>query len=342
MATTSMVLVNGSTADSALEDPVPATSVPTTGYLAVPKGAKSVMLYLGGYHDTTPADNDYAYQVVLWRQAPDPTGEATATQLATPQLMAKGVATLGTLVMQDASGDTDYLYADTITNTLAARPDVLVFSPADNTMGWIYIEFDDAVGIELENDLDGGSGTAVSSVYAFARFSEETHPFFLNSLLSNKLGGFSGDGGAASDDSVKAALDLVSSYTLYDGWRLVTKAVSRPTTNSGLFTVTGLAEVRVAGVATESVVGDGGNASVGTATSPELLIENTVNTNIDNADVWIDATPDKGVNTSVWNTALVLHDTILLTVGDSWGTTGAVTFVCLWKPRSSTATVVAA
>ena len=184
MAKSSMVLVNGSVADGALADPVATATLPTTGYLAVPAGAKSVILYLGGHHDTTPVDNDYAYQVVVWRKVSDASGDASAALMYTPHLVAKGVATLGSLAMEDTSGS-DYLYADTITNTLTARPDVLVFSPADNTLAWIYIELDDAVGIEMECDLSEGSGTAVTSAYAFARFSEEVHPFFLNSLLSN-------------------------------------------------------------------------------------------------------------------------------------------------------------
>jgi len=185
MARTSTVLVNGSTSTASLANPVPATSAPSSGYVEVPKGAKSVRLTFGGYHDTTPADNDFAYQVVLWRRTADQGNDASASVLYTPELVAKGVATLGTLVMQDSAGDGDYLYADTITNTLTIqRPDVLVFSPADNTLGWIYVELGDAIGIEVEVDCDGGSGTAVSKAYVFARFEEEAHPFFrLTELL---------------------------------------------------------------------------------------------------------------------------------------------------------------
>jgi len=190
MARTSTVLVNGSTSTASLANPVPATSAPSSGYVEVPKGAKSVRLTFGGYHDTTPADNDFAYQVVLWRRTADQGSDASASVLYTPELVAKGVATLGTLAMQDSAGDGDYLYADTITNTLTIqRPDVLVFSPADNTLGWIYVELGDAIGIEVEVDCDGGSGTAVSKAYVFARFEEESHPFFRLSSLSVLEGG---------------------------------------------------------------------------------------------------------------------------------------------------------
>jgi len=162
----------------------------SSGYVEVPKGAKSVRLTFGGYHDTTPADNDFAYQIVLWRRTADQGSDASASVLYTPELVAKGVATLGTLVMQDSAGDGDYLYADTITNTQTIqRPDVLVFSPADNTLGWIYVELGDAIGIEVEVDCDGGSGTAVSKAYVFARFEEEAHPFFRLSRLSELVGG---------------------------------------------------------------------------------------------------------------------------------------------------------
>ena len=367
MAKSSMVLVNGSVADGALADPVATATLPTTGYLAVPAGAKSVILYLGGHHDTTPVDNDYAYQVVVWRKVSDASGDASAALMYTPHLVAKGVATLGSLAMEDTSGS-DYLYADTITNTLTARPDVLVFSPADNTLGWIYLEVDDAVGIEAEIYLSGGSGTAVTSAYVFARFSEEVHPFFLNSLLSNKLGGYSGDGGAAADDSVKAALDivdtnvdtlttnlaLVSGYPQYDGWRVASKTITaNPGTTPGteLFTLTAtistVVELQVFGVVSVGITGTlAETLAIKTEDGTELIAATTA-TALTAGLLWYDNDPDVSVEPSSSAPTYLFacpfaNSTILLEQSgeDGWDT-GQLVIYCRWRPIHATGSVTA-
>ena len=363
MAKSSMVLVNGSVADGALADPVATATLPTTGYLAVPAGAKSVILYLGGHHDTTPVDNDYAYQVVVWRKVSDASGDASAALMYTPHLVAKGVATLGSLAMEDTSGS-DYLYADTITNTLTARPDVLVFSPADNTLAWIYIELDDAVGIEMECDLSEGSGTAVTSVYALARFSEEVHPFFLNSLLSNKLGGYSGDGGAASDDSVKAELDIVygvvgtlttnlaavSGYTINDGWRVLRSAsiLANPGVGgTNFFTVTGSVELQVFGQSVAQITGTGAETlTVQSADTTEIIAATTATDFASAGLLWVDnagmATvplesrmPKYLFSAKAGNTTIKM----LQSGAAAWGGAGAMYLYCRWRPLSSTGAV---
>jgi hypothetical protein len=97
----------------------------------------------------------------------------------------------------------------------------------------------------------------------------------------------------------------------------------------------------VVGECAEDVAaGEAENASVGVAGLPELLIANTTKDDINEGDLWIDATPAVGVDVANWKSALVESD-IKLTVGASWATGGIVHFACLWRPVYCGAMLVA-
>jgi len=223
-----------------------------------------------------------------------------------PQVVAKGTGILGGLEYDYPSGTTFYV-ADTLTQTLVPRPGVYVYSAADDLQAYVLVDTRNAAGISVQTDI--GTATAME---VFLQRGENLAPFELRQLAE------------------------------YNDWRTVTKAVDSPAADANLFTVTGAVEASIIGVCSEAVVGAGGNASVGVSGTTQLFIPNTVNTAIDAGMVWLDATPAAGTDIADLLTIAIVDSTVLLTVGDSWATTGIVTFYCRWRPISPGALVVVA
>jgi len=272
------LIIDGSTnVDTALADPVPAAALPAlysaatggTSGAVLTNGAEFATLNFGGSGD---ADKDFAYQVVLWKEARTISG---ANALAfIPELVASGVAKLGARTYTvDDIGATANKFADTVTETVGHELTVLR-SPANDTMASLYVDVRNYVAIEVEIDRDAGSDAA-TNCDVWLQLGDTPAPFESTGLvgaindtttdslhgkigtdtelgdqsLYDRIGAYTGPAaGAEADDNIKAALDivdtnvdtlttnlaLVSGYTQYDGWRVASKTITaNPGTTPG-------------------------------------------------------------------------------------------------------------
>ena len=109
-----------------------------------------------------------------------------------------------------------------------------------------------------------------------------------------------------------------------------------------LFTVTGDVLVTVFAVCTADLVGDSATVEVGVASNTAGLLAQTTATTIDVGESWVDSTP--GLASEVLPSPHIIGGgaDIIQTVATANITAGSVTYYCLWRPLSSTASVVAA
>lgn len=110
-----------------------------------------------------------------------------------------------------------------------------------------------------------------------------------------------------------------------------------------LFTVTGDVEVGIFGVCTTALTGASGTAQVGVAGNTAGLIALTTATDIDGNEIWLDTTPSVGVDvTDALSFHFVVNSlNIIETVATTDIATGAIYYVCLWRPLTPGSTVVA-
>lgn len=102
-----------------------------------------------------------------------------------------------------------------------------------------------------------------------------------------------------------------------------------------IFTVTGSVLVNVFGIVDTDLVGATATISVGTANNVDGLIAVTTATDMDDGEVWQDATPTVELGAALGN-AIPLNDGAditadILTAAIS---AGVVDFYCLWRPLS--------
>jgi len=163
MASEMVKLLDGATTTTALAIKAGATALPTKadGYRSLAgRSVCAVRLKFGATRSA--GDNEtFAYQIYLWRRRGDLVTPATAT-LYDPEEVARGVCTIGTKTYTD--GGATHYEVDTITNTIAARAEVYVFSPADDRTAWIYVNTSEALGVQVIPDRDAGGGTAVATL----------------------------------------------------------------------------------------------------------------------------------------------------------------------------------
>ena len=166
-----------------------------------------------------------------------------------------------------------------------------------------------------------------------------------------RLGGFSGDGGAAQDDSVKASLDLAHTdldAIIADTTTLLQKATKAITLSTAavpvtetLFTVTGEVECYVVGYIDTAVTGATLTLEVGIAGATTGIIAQTAVADLLIDLLWMDATPailiSKPSEKIIANGADIIH-----TIRTAAATAGAITYYCWWRPLSSDGNVVAA
>jgi hypothetical protein len=328
------LVLDGAVGTTALAEPVPvvqsrlpSAGTASTGYISTDNYTCARIMFGG----TDAANETINYQVVLWYPVVPISGADEMTY--TPLVVAAGVATLGTAAYTtDDMGAATNLFADTITNTRTVTG-VAVNSPAGNSKAWLDIDLHNASGIEIQTER----GTAASAD-VFLQLGEAPVPFDLTNTVSgvkttveaiDTLTKAGGDGDLA---------DILTKLW-YTGWRYVGK--SSMTTGGNLFEIIGLVEVKVYGRALQDVTG-AGNCSVGTPSSPALLIPSTLNTDIHALDLWISAAPAPSVDASDWKTALIngsVDNNIILT--GTW-TSGHVVFGCFWKPLLPTSRVISA
>lgn len=139
------------------------------------------------------------------------------------------------------------------------------------------------------------------------------------------------------------------------GWRVATKQATFAggTTNARgdfdgtgnpatLFTVTGVVMAIVFGHCSVDLAGATATLEVGVAGNTAALIAQTTATDIDNGDVWRDASPAVGAELLNDPFVIVGGADIIETVGTANITAGVITYYCLWFPLSSDGSIVAA
>jgi len=99
--------------------------------------------------------------------------------------------------------------------------------------------------------------------------------------------------------------------------------------------VTGVVAVQVFGICTTDLAGASATIEVGTALSNAGLIAQTTATNIDNNEIWHDATPDSSIEaTSVVGQKIVTQN-VNYKVGTAAISAGKIRFVILWSPLTA-------
>jgi len=156
---------------------------------------------------------------------------------------------------------------------------------------------------------------------------------------------------------MEAIADVDSQNLLFTGWRQVEKEITfvggtadgiGDYDGSGnpfsIFTVTGDVEVKVVAIGKTNLVGSSATLEVGISGNTAALIAQSSAEAIDAGEIWHDATPDSGIELSSVVTQNIIANgaDIIGTVGTANITSGAIRFLCLWRPLSRTGVVVAA
>ena len=101
-----------------------------------------------------------------------------------------------------------------------------------------------------------------------------------------------------------------------------------------LFTVTGLVELSIIAVCSTDLAGASATVEIGTATNTAGLIAQTTATDLDEDEIWHDASPDSSVELTSVVTRKLVYEDVILTVGTADVTAGVVTFIVRWAPIS--------
>jgi hypothetical protein len=111
-----------------------------------------------------------------------------------------------------------------------------------------------------------------------------------------------------------------------------------------LFTITGAVYALIVGICTEDLTEAGATATieVGVAGDTACLIAQVNAVNIDNGELWFDATPANHEVLAGIGGAFLYGTTVIATVGVQNVTDGTLTFACFWTPLSANGNVVAA
>lgn len=109
-----------------------------------------------------------------------------------------------------------------------------------------------------------------------------------------------------------------------------------------LFTVTGTVFAKVIAVVETDLAGASATVAVGTAKGTTSIIAQSTATDLDVNEIWHDATPDNSVEATTVAPERIINQDIIQTVGTANITSGAIRYICLWRPLSMNATVVPA
>lgn len=111
-----------------------------------------------------------------------------------------------------------------------------------------------------------------------------------------------------------------------------------------IFTVTGTVLARVFGVCETDLAGASATLEVGFSGATAALIAQSTATDIDQGEIWHDATPDAKVELLTVAPEKIIANgaDIIGTVGTANITSGVIRFFCLWYPISADGNVEAA
>lgn len=106
-----------------------------------------------------------------------------------------------------------------------------------------------------------------------------------------------------------------------------------------LFTVTGTVAMKLFAVVNTDLAGASATLIVGTAKDTDAFLVSTTATDLDQYEIWHDATPDNSVELMTVAPEKIVNQNIIQTVGTANITSGSLTYICLWRPLSHNATV---
>jgi len=109
-----------------------------------------------------------------------------------------------------------------------------------------------------------------------------------------------------------------------------------------LFTVTGTVLVKLFAACETDLAGATATLIVGTAKNTSGLLAITTATDLDQDEIWHDATPDASVELSSVLTEKVVNQNVIQTVATADITSGVLRYICIWKPLSADGNVEAA
>lgn len=109
-----------------------------------------------------------------------------------------------------------------------------------------------------------------------------------------------------------------------------------------LFTVTGTVAMKILAKCTTDLAGASATLEVGTSATTAGLIAQTTATDIDEDEIWHDASPDASVEETSVLAERIVSDNVIQTVGTANITAGVITYTCLWYPLSEDGLVEAA
>jgi hypothetical protein len=109
-----------------------------------------------------------------------------------------------------------------------------------------------------------------------------------------------------------------------------------------LFTVTGTVFCKIFAVVEVLPVGATATLAVGTTITAGGLIASTTATLLAVGEIWHDATPDASVEATTVVAEKIVNQDIKQVAGTANITAGRLKYICLWRPASNGATLVAA
>jgi len=248
-----------------------------------------------------------------------------------------------------------YVVGDKLTLTVAAA------GAAKTGTCYVYIgsaaDVTDPVA-DVENALYGTAGIAAFPAAAAAA-NNVSLAEVLRYIQETQIGALTNTGGTASltgilgnvsNSSVATRLTSIAAQTR--GSRQLAQRSYDIGVDGGvagtftMFTVTGTVLVEVFGVCQDSLTTGGGAATIelGIAGNTAALIPQTLATDLDQFEIWQDATPEAnpGALDPTARTFVITNGAdIIMTIGTANLTAGVIDFYCFWTPLGI-ATVVAA
>jgi hypothetical protein len=147
--------------------------------------------------------------------------------------------------------------------------------------------------------------------------------------------------GALQRDANFRTVDTNEAFLLESTWTFSPATTGSVGTHT-IFTATGNCLVSVFAICDSSLTSGGvATAAVGVAGNTAGIIAQTTATDINDGDVWVNATP--GVGVQALPSTFILNDgaDIILTIGTDTLTGGSADFYCTYRPLSSGAVVSA-
>ena len=140
-------------------------------------------------------------------------------------------------------------------------------------------------------------------------------------------------------DANRQVISSNEAFKLSSEWTFV-ENLTGDAGNHTLFTVTGDVLVTVFGSCTTDMVGAGTDFEVGVTGNTAGLIAQIANVeDLDDGDIYQDATPEVGTVALPSSRIIVGGLDILLKITNGDVTGGVVTFYCLWRPLSTGSSV---